>query len=128
MKPPPLAILALAVALLLVSIWQAGAVGVGLFLAGILTTGLYLAGSWAAIKLLSTAIQGGAKPATSYINFLLAIALKVPFIVVIALAIRNLQFSWQCCFLLGLTLVYSWIVAWAIARANIHADADNGHS
>lgn len=94
---------------------------------GFFTTGIYLYGTWQAIKHFSNLIRAESKPAVTMISFFIVLGFKVPFVVLLGLWLREADLRIQSCFLIGVALVYSLVVAWAISRGNA-ADPNNGHS
>ncbi len=103
---------------LLIAGWKGG----GLFLSGILATGLFLYASWQVVLLFSSQVQQGTKPMPTMVSFFIALGFKIPIFLVLGFYIRNLEFRFQACFLLGLAVVYSWLVGWAVNRQQSNPD------
>ena len=94
---------------------------------GFVLTGIYLYGTWLAITMLSNMVANEAKPVPALTSFFIVLGFKVPFFLLLGLWLRDEELRTQSCFLIGLVLVYSWVVAWALSRGNA-ADPNNGHS
>jgi len=104
-------------AILLVASFVVGSFqGSLLYLLGIVATGMYLYATWQVIKLFSMNVLNGTKPVPTMTSFFIALGFKLPIFILLGLWVRNLDFRFQCCFLLGLAMVYSWLVGWSIAR------------
>ena len=101
--------------------------GVLLALLGFFTTGIYLFGTWQAIRMLAKLVAADSKPVPALTSFFIVLGFKVPFFLLLGLWLREADLRIQSCFLIGLVLVYSWVVAWALSRGNA-ADPNNGHS
>ena len=108
--------------LLIISLFIGSIMGGLLYLVGIVSTGLFIYASWQVVKLFSMNVVSGTKPVPTMISFFIALGFKVPIFVLLGLWIRNLDFKFQSCFLIGLAMVYSWLVGWAINRQNNHPD------
>jgi hypothetical protein len=102
----------LAIASAVIGSW----LGFCLYLLGIAATAMFLYATWLVIKLFSANVLQGTKPVPTMISFFVALSFKLPIFNLLGLWIRNLDFRFQACFLLGLTMVYSWLVGWSIAR------------
>lgn len=98
--------------------WQGGL----LYFGGILSTALFLYASWQVVLLFSSQVRQGARPIQTMVSFFIAIGFKLPIFLVLGLYIRNLEFRFQACFLLGLTMVYFWLVGWAVNRQQSNLD------
>ena len=101
--------------------------GALLAILGFLLTGIYLYGTWMAIKMLSSMVVNEAKTLPALTSFFIVLGFKVPFFLLLGLWLREEDLRTQSCFLIGLVLVYFWVVAWALSRGNA-ADPNNGHS
>lgn len=101
--------------------------GLPLALLGFATTGIFLYGTWQAIRMLSNMVVAESKPVPALASFFIVLGFKVPFFLLLGLWLREADLRIQSCFLIGLVLVYSWVVAWAHSRGNA-ADPNNGHS
>jgi hypothetical protein len=101
--------------------------GAVLAILGFLLTGIYLYGTWMAIKMLSSMVVNEAKTLPALTSFFIVLGFKVPFFLLLGLWLREEDLRTQSCFLIGLVLVYFWVVAWALSRGNA-ADPNNGHS
>ena len=105
-----------------VSLAVAGWKGGGLYLSGIFATALFLYASWQAVLLFSSQVRQGVKPVPTMVSFFIALGFKIPIFVLLGFYIRNLEFRFQACFLLGLAVVYSWLVGWAVNRQQSNPD------
>lgn len=102
--------------LLIGSVAYGGGLGGGLFLLGLLTTALFVFASWQVVLLFSSQVKQGVRPVPTMVSFFIALGFKIPIFVVLGFYIRNLEFHLQVCFLLGLVVVYFWLVGWAVNR------------
>ena len=95
---------------------MAGWIGSLLFLSGLVTTALFIFASWQVVLLFSSQVKQGVRPVPTMVSFFIALGFKIPIFVVLGFYIRNLEFRLQACFLLGLAVVYFWLVGWALNR------------
>lgn len=99
--------------------------GFGLYLIGAACTALFLFATWRAIQLFTSLVQAGSKPLPVMTSLFIALGFKLPIFIMLGLWLRDAEIGLQGCFLLGLGLVYSWVVGWAIVRANEETPIEN---
>lgn len=115
----------LAVLLAVASVVIKGLVGFGLFVVGIVLTALFLFATWRAIQLFTSFVKAGSKPLPTMMSLFIALGFKLPIFVMLGLWLRDAEIPHQACFLLGLGLVYSWVVGWATVDANKTTPTEN---
>lgn len=113
-----LLILALA-SIVIVGIAQGIRVGLWM-LVGLLGTAGYLAGTWIGIRV---AGSGGRSPTRGAVSLLAVFVLKVPPIVLLALAARGAAPEVRDGLLYGAAVVYSVLVSWGILTTRPAADS-----
>ena len=97
--------------------------GLGHFSLGLVSTGFFLFVTWRAIQFFGMTIKQGAKANFSFISLFIILGIKVPFIVGLTFYIQSLEFHQQGCFLMGLALVYSWLIGWAQHQSKTSTDS-----
>ena len=119
----------LSVLLLLASLSVGSLVGLGHFVLGFISTGFFLFVTWKAIQFFGTLVGHGGKPGPSLMSLFIVLGIKVPFIVALSFYIQSLELRQQGCFLMGLALVYSWLIGWAQNQSKPSTDSStNGSS
>jgi O-antigen/teichoic acid export membrane protein len=115
----------LAAILATASVMIKGLVGLGLFFMGVVLTAFFIFATWRAIQLFTSFVQAGKKPMPTMMSLFIALGFKLPIFVMLGLWLRDAEITLQACFLLGLGLVYSWVVGWATVDANKTKPTEN---
>lgn len=103
-------LLALIAAAVLLGIWQAKGSEIGKWaVVGLFGTVGYLWGTWLGIRM---AGRSGVDVRTGSFVLILVFLLKIPPIVLLALAARDASAPARDGLLLGAAMVYSWLIAW----------------
>ena len=89
---------------------------------GIVSTTFFLFVTWKAIQFFGSIVGQGAKSGPSLTAFFIILGFKIPFVVILSFYIQTLDLRQQGCFVVGLALVYSWLIGWAQVRSNSTTD------
>jgi hypothetical protein len=115
--------------LIITSIIVGSLTGLGHFALGLISTGFFLFVTWKAIQFFGTVVGQGGKPGQSLISLFIVLGIKIPFIIGLCFYIQSLELRQQGCFLMGLALVYSWLIGWAQSQPKTSTDSStNGFS
>lgn len=103
--------------------------GLGHFFLGLVSTAFFLFVTWKAIQFFGTVVGQGGKAGPSLISLFIVLGIKLPFIIGLSFYIQSLELRQQGCFLMGLALVYSWLIGWVQHQPKTSTDSStNGFS